>query len=131
FVYLFVGKWKEMKGEKELTKTLQRSEKTSQRLTEELQTANEAQTILQAQLTKQQTELSENKQALVKLQQNYSKQQRTHQEELRMVAENRLCVTCGHQAKSHQQLSRYKRDCTECIRQRTQKATAMTNGQVS
>ena len=133
FVYLFVGKWKEIKGKEELMKTVQRSEKTSQRLTEELQTANEAQTALQAQLSKQQTELSESKQALVKLQQNFTKQQRTHQEELRMVAENRLCVTCGHQAKSRQQLSRYKRDCTECIRQRKQQLQGLSkaNGKLT
>ena len=131
FVYLFVGKWREMKGEREITEALRLVEQNAQQLTEEVKLAYEAQATQQTQIAKQQTELTESKQALVKLQQNYSKQQRTHQEELRMVAENRLCVTCGHRAKSRQQLSRYKRDCTECIRQRTQKATAMTNGQVS
>jgi len=131
FVYLFVGKWKEIKGEKKVDEALQLSEQTSQCLTEELETANEARTVLHVQLKKQQTELTESKQALVKLQQNFTKQQQAHQEELRMVAENRMCLTCRYQAKNRQQLSRYKRDCTKCIQQRTQKETALTNGQVS
>ncbi|WKN44284.1 hypothetical protein [Tunicatimonas pelagia] len=127
FVYLFVGKWKEMKGEKELTETLQLAEKTSQGLTEELEIANEARVLLQTQLNKQQSELTESKQALVKLQQNFTKQQRAHQEELRMVAENRMCLTCGYQAKSRQQLSRYKRDCQQCIQRRSQKKNLLNH----
>lgn len=121
FVYLFVGKWKEMKGDKQTIKALQLAEQNTQHLTLELNSANEAQAALKTQLTRQQAELIENKQALVKLQQAFTKQQRTHQEELQLVAQNRLCLTCGHQAKSRQQLSRYKRDCHQCIQQRSQK----------
>ncbi|MEO0330271.1 MAG: hypothetical protein AAF223_01095 [Bacteroidota bacterium] len=133
FVYLFVGKWKEMKGDQSLTKNLQIAEQRAQHLTEELKTAHETQETLQWQLTKQQTELTESKQALVKLQQHLTKQQREHQHQLQLVAQNRLCLTCGHQTKSHQQLSRYKRDCTECIRQRKQQSKVLpsTNGQAS
>jgi hypothetical protein len=121
FVYLFVGKWKEMKGEQELLKALQLAEQNAQHLTEELKSAHEVQVKSQAQLTRQQTELAESKQALVKLQQTLTKQQRAHQEELQLVAQNRMCLSCGYQAKSYQQLSRYKRDCTQCIQERNAK----------
>ncbi len=121
FVYLFVGKWKEMKGERKMEQALHQAEELGQQLTDKLKVAKEDQVKLQNQLVKLQAELSERKQALFKLQQNFTKQQRTHQEELQMVAENRLCVTCGYQAKSRQQLSRYKRDCHQCILQRNEK----------
>nr|WKN34396.1 hypothetical protein K4G66_18635 [Tunicatimonas sp. TK19036] len=133
FVYLFVGKWKELKGERKITTALQLAQQTSQNLTEELQTARQAQATLQTQLGRQHTDLTESKQTVEKLQQQLSKQQQKHQEELQLVAQNRMCLTCGHKAKSHQQLSRYKRDCTECIRQRKQKSTmgASSNGQAA
>ena len=133
FVYLFVGKWKEMKGEQALMKTLQLAEQHSQHLSAELEKASETQKTLREQLTKQQTELTESKQALIKLQQQSTKQQRLHQEELQLVAQNRLCLTCGHQAQSRHQLSRYKRDCPQCIRQREQQSKVLpsANGQTS
>ena len=121
FVYLFVGKWKEMKDQRADDEALQTAQQTVDRLSSELTVANQSVTSLQSQLTQRGEELSESRQALSKLQQTASSQQRTHQKELQLVAENRMCVPCGHKADSYQQLSRYKRDCTQCIRQRKAK----------
>nr|WKN38684.1 ATG16 family protein [Tunicatimonas sp. TK19036] len=124
FVYLFVGKWKELKGAQAHNQALQQAEQTVTRLNEELTTAHQTLTSHQTQLTKRNEELKESKQALTELQQTLTKQQRTHQEELQLVAENRMCITCGFKADSYQQLSRYKRDCNLCIRQRKAKKNA-------
>ncbi len=118
FVYLFVGKWKELKGQQAEEKALQQAEETATKLKEEVTNARYSLTNLQAQLTKRNEELTEGKQALTKLQQNLTRQQRAHQEELQMVAENRMCVSCGFKADTYQQLSRYKRDCKQCIQKR-------------
>ena len=125
FVYLFVGKWKEMKGQRADEEALQNAEQTVTKLNEEVTTANLSLTTLKAQLTKRNEELTEGKQALTKLQQTINKQQRTHQEELQLVAENRMCVPCGFKADSYQQLSRYKRDCQQCIRKRKVKSSVV------
>ena len=121
FVYLFVGKWREMKDQRADKEALQTAEQAVTQLSEEVTTANQSLTSLRTQLTKRNEELTEGKQALTKLQQTITKQQRTHQEELQLVAENRMCVPCGFKADSYQQLSRYKRDCPQCIRQRQKK----------
>ncbi len=123
FVYLFVGKWKEMKDQRDSDEALQAAEQTVAELGEEVATANQSLTNIQAQLTQRSEELTESRQALTKLQQTITQQQRTHQEELQLVAENRMCLPCGRKADSYQQLSRYKRDCTQCIRQRQKKQT--------
>ena len=109
FVYLFVGKWKELKGQQADKQALQQAEQTATKLKEEVTIAHHSLTNLQVQLTKRNEELTEGKQALTKLQQTLTRQQRAHQEELQMVAENRMCVSCGFQADSYQQLSRYKK----------------------
>ena len=118
FVYLFVGKWREMKDQRADKEALQTAEQAVTQLSEEVTTANQSLTSLRTQLTKRNEELTEGKRALTKLQQTITKQQRTHQEELQLVAENRMCVPCGFKADSYQQLSRYKRDCQQCIRKR-------------
>ena len=118
FVYLFVGKWKEMKDQRAAHEALQTAEQAVTKLNEEVTTANQSLTTLKSQLTKRNEELAEGKQALTKLQQTITQQQRTHQEELQLVAENRMCIPCGFKADSYQQLSRYKRDCQQCIRKR-------------
>ena len=118
FVYLFVGKWREMKDQRDESEALQTAQQTVTSLSEEIATANQLLTTLKAQLTKRSEELTEGKQALNKLQQTITKQQRTYQEELQLVAENRMCVPCGRKADSYQQLARYKRDCEQCIRKR-------------
>ena len=122
FVYLFVGKWHEMKGQQADNEALQTAEQTATKLSEEVTTANQSLTTLQIQLTKRNEELTEGKQALTKLQQMITKQQRAHQEELRLVSENRMCVPCGFKADNYQQLSRYKRDCQQCIRERKRRS---------
>jgi hypothetical protein len=121
FVYLFVGKWREMKDQQVADDRLQAAEQAATKLNEEATTARESLTTLKAQLTKRNEELTEGKQALSKLRHTITKQQRTHQEELQLVAENRMCVPCGRKADSYQQLSRYRRDCPQCIRQRQKK----------
>ena len=121
FVYLFVGKWKEMKDQQDRDEALQSAKQTVTKLNEEVTTAHQSSASLQAQLTKRNEELSEGKQALAKLQQTITQQQRTHQEELQLVAENRMCLPCGRKTDSYQQLSRYRRDCPQCIRQRQKK----------
>ena len=120
FVYLFVGKW-EMKDQRADDEALQTAEQAVTKLSEEVTTANQSLASLRAQLTKRNEELTEGKQALTKLQQTMSQQQRTHQEELQLVAENRMCIPCGFKADSYQQLSRYKRDCQQCVRKRKAK----------
>ena len=127
FVYLFVGKWKEMKDQRNSDEALQSAKQKVAELGEEVATANQSLTSLQSQFTKRNEELSEGKQALAKLQQTITQQQRTHQEELQLVAENRMCLPCGRKADSYQQLSRYKRDCHQCIRQRKSKQTSQEN----
>lgn len=118
FVYLFVGKWKELKGQQADKQALQQAEETATKLRVEVTTAHQSLTTLQQQLTRRNEELTENKQALTKLQQTLTKRQQKHQEELLMVAENRMCISCGFQADSYQQLSRYKRDCQQCVQKR-------------
>ncbi len=127
FVYLFVGKWKEMKDQRDSDEALRTAEQTATQLGDELTAARQSLGSLQAQLTKRNEELSEGKQALTKLQQTITQQQRTHQEELQLVAENRMCLPCGRKADSYQQLSRYRRDCPQCIRQRKSKQTNQEN----
>ncbi len=121
FVYLFVGKWKELKGRQADKQALQQDEESATKLKEEVTNARHSLTNLQAQLTKRNEELTEGKQAPTKLQQNLTRQQRAHQEELQMVAENRMCVSCGFKADTYQQLSRYKRDCEQCVKKRKAK----------
>ena len=118
FVYLFVGKWKEMKDQRADHEALQTAQQAVAELNREVTTANQSLTTLKTQLAKRSEELTEGKQALTKLQQTITKQQRTHQEELQLVAESRMCIPCGRKADSYQQLSRYKRDCQQCIRSR-------------
>ena len=121
FVYLFVGKWQELKDQQANNEALQTAKQTVTNLNEELATANESLTNLQTQLTKRNEELTEGKQALTKLQQTVTKQQRAYQENLQLVAENRMCVSCGFKADTYQQLSRYRRDCTQCTQERKQR----------
>ena len=128
FVYLFVGKWREMKDQQVADDRLQAAEQAVTKLNEEATTARESLTTLKAQLTKRNEELTEGKQALSKLQQTITKQQRTYQEELQLVAESRMCVPCGRKADSYQQLSRYKRDCPQCVQKRKVKDTDSQNG---
>ena len=118
FVYLFVGKWQEMKGQQANDEALQTAERAATKLSDEVTTANESLTSLRTQFTKRTEELTEGKQALTKLQQTITQQQRTHREELQLVAENRMCIPCGRKADTYQQLSRYKRDCSQCIQKR-------------
>ena len=119
--YLFVGKWKEMKDGQADKEALQRAEQTVIKLSEEVSTARQSLTSLQEELTKRNEELAENKQALTKLRQNLTSQEQQHRGELQLVSENRMCITCHHKADSYQQLSRYKRDCQQCIRKRKAK----------
>ncbi len=121
FVYLFVGKWKELKGEQQYNEDLQEAKQTVEHLKEELDQVNETFTNTKEQLSKRSEELTESKQALTKLQQAISKQQSKHQQELQLVKENRMCITCGFKADTYQQLSRYKRDCEHCINNRKQR----------
>ena len=121
FVYLFVGKWREMKDQRADKEALQTAEQAVTQLNDELMTTKQSLGSLQAQLTKRNEELSEGKQALTKLQQTITQQQQTHQEELQLVAQNRMCLPCGRKADSYQQLSRYRRDCPQCIRKRKAK----------
>ena len=121
FVYLFVGKWKEMKDQQDSDEALQSAEQTVAELSEDVATANQSLTNLQTQLTQRSEELTESRQALAKLQQTITQQQRTYQEELQLVAENRMCLPCGRKADSYQQLSRYRRDCPQCIQKRKTK----------
>ena len=121
FVYLFVGKWKEMKDQQDSDEALQSAEQTVAELSEDVTTANQSLTNLQTQLTQRSEELTESRQALAKLQQTITQQQRTYQEELQLVAENRMCLPCGRKADSYQQLSRYRRDCPQCIQKRKTK----------
>ncbi|WPP51774.1 hypothetical protein [Catalinimonas niigatensis] len=130
FVYLFVGKWKELKGQQADQQALQQAQQIATRLKEEVTTAHQSLTTLEAQLTKRNEELTEAKQALTKLQQTLSKQQREHKEELQLVAENRMCVTCGYQADTYQQLSRYKRDCEQCQLKRKAQKQMSSNGKI-
>ena len=119
--YLFVGKWREMKDQRASHEALKQTEQMATQLDSELTTAKQSLGRLQTQLTERNEELTESRQALTKLQQTVSSQQRTHQEELQLVAENRMCVPCDRKADSYQQLARYKRDCPQCIRQRKMK----------
>ena len=121
FVYLFVGKWKEMKDGQAEKEALQRAEQTVTKLSEEVSTAHQSLTNLTEQLSKRNEELTENKQALTRIRQNLTSQEQQHREELQLVSENRMCITCHHKADSYQQLSRYKRDCQQCIRKRKAK----------
>ena len=118
FVYLFVGKWKEMKDQRADEEALQNAQQAVTNLSEEVTTANHSLTTVKALLTKRNEELTEGQQALTKLQQTIATQQQIHQEELQLVAENRMCVPCGFKADSYQQLSRYKRDCPQCVQKR-------------
>ena len=122
FVYLFVGKWQEMKGQQANDEALRTAELAVTKLNGEVTAVNQSLTNLQAQLTKRNEELTEGKQALTKLQQTITKQQRSYQENLQLVAENRMCVSCDFKADTYQQLSRYKRDCEQCIRKRKQQS---------
>ena len=121
FVYLFVGKWHEMKDQRAVSERLRDAKQTAIQLDSELTTARQSLTSAQSQLSERSTELTQSRQALGKLQQTITQQQRTHQEELQLVAENRMCLPCGRKADSYQQLSRFKRDCPQCISKRTKK----------
>jgi len=131
FVYLFVGKWKELKGQQTDKQALQQAEETAIKLKEEVTTASHSLTNLQTQLTRRNQELTEGKQALTKLQQTLTRQQREHQSALQMVAEKRMCVSCGFKADTYQQLSRYKRDCQQCVQKRKAKNGKARAGSIS
>jgi hypothetical protein len=116
-----------MKDQRDSDEALQTAEQRVTQLNEELLTAKKSLSTLQTQFTRRNEELTEGKQALTKLQQTITQQQRTHQEELQLVAENRMCLPCGRKADSYQQLSRYRRDCPQCIQKRKAKQNGKKN----
>jgi len=122
FVYLFVGKWKELKGEQSLQQALHQARTRVALLEEAVSTADRSLTKLEQQLEGRNQELSKVHQQLSTLQQALTHQQQQHQKELQLVDQHRMCVGCGYQARTYQQLSRYKRDCQQCQQQRKKQA---------
>jgi hypothetical protein len=125
FVYLFVGKYKELKGEQQEREALQQAQ-------EDVVSFRQAATRAEQQLAEiKQTYLDCNQnleasqQALTRAQRQIEQQQREHQEALQLVHEHRMCHRCGAQADTYQQLSRYKRDCAQCKEKRKKQRASL------
>ena len=129
FVYLFVGKYKELKGEQAELHALQQAR-------QEVVNFKQAATSAEEQLSKLKEEyivcnqaLETSQQVLTRAQRQIEQQQQAHREALQLVHEHRMCFRCGAKADTYQQLSRYKRDCAQCKEQRKQQESSLQRTQ--
>ena len=114
FVYLFVGKYKELKDQQAEEQALQLAQSEAVHFKQAATNAEQALVELQEAVSDRNQALEASQQALTQAQRQIEKQQRVHQEELQLVDEHRMCFRCGARADTYQQLSRYKRDCEQC-----------------
>ena len=129
FVYLFVGKYKELKGEQQEKHALLQAK-------QEVVNYQQAATSAEEQLSKLKEEylvckqtLETSQQALTRAQRQLEQQQQAHREALQLVHEHRMCHRCGAKADTYQQLSRYKRDCAQCKQLRKRRDNHQQNHQ--
>jgi hypothetical protein len=129
FVYLFVGKYKELKGEQQEKHALLQARQEVVNFKQEATSAEEQLSKLKEEYIVCNQALETSQQALTQAQRQIEKQQRVHQKELQLVDEHRMCFRCGAKADTYQQLSRYKRDCAQCREQRKQQKASLQRTQ--
>jgi hypothetical protein len=129
FVYLFVGKYKELKGEQQELKALQQAKEDVVTFQQAATSAEQQLAELKQAFQEEKETLKDSQQALTRAQRQIEQQQREHKEALQMVHEHRMCHRCGAKADTYQQLSRYKRDCAQCKEQRKQRRASLQKTQ--
>ena len=129
FVYLFVGKYKEMKGEQAEQHALQQARQELVHFKQAATNAEHALVELQEAVSDRNQALEASQQALTRAQRQIDQQQQEHREALQLVHEHRMCFRCGAKADTYQQLSRYKRDCERCKEQRKQRRASLQRTQ--
>jgi hypothetical protein len=129
FVYLFVGKYKELKGEQQELKVLQQAREDVVNFKQAATSAEQQLSELKQSYLERNQSLEASQQALTQAQRQIEQQQRDHQKALQLVHEHRMCHRCGAKADTYQQLSRYKRDCAQCKEKRKQQKASLQRTQ--
>ena len=129
FVYLFVGKYKEMKGQQAEDEALQQAWQELVHFKQSATNAEEQLSKLKEAYLERNKALETSQQTLTQTQRQLEQQQQAHREALQLVHEHRMCHRCGAKADTYQQLSRYKRDCAQCKEQRKQRRASLQRTQ--